>query len=268
MSLDGKIRVSDLMGFNYGHNSGDVDAVASSLVDYGPRIDQRQSNSNLLYPVNDMVKARGLVHDAAVDLYDSEQDIESLGVEVDEDVALRHLLNSLYGRNSSKELRNSARRLEESNALEDIDDFDLGDGTVRDYIESVAEEYQSFDTDNIEKEVDTSSRELTGRIDLMADGDIVEVKTGNPRKSHLYQGATYWMMNDDSEASVILDYPVRGKRVVMGWETPSPGSFQNEIREDIVDMKSAINEFKDILEDDELQASAEEVARKVVKDEL
>lgn len=273
--MENKIRVSDLQGFNYGRTQNDLEAVASSLVDYAEREERFASNSSLLYPVNDSVKRKGLLHDAVVHLYASESDLRNLGVEINEDNIERFIRNCLTGKNSSEELRERARRLEEIGDAEDIMNTEVNEGTFGDYAHKVAGNYNEFDSSDVEKEVNLQSSELSGRADLIVDGDIVEVKTGaRPRRSDLYQTAAYWDMHGDSEAEAIVDYPIIGERKIMGTEDgdheiPDPEDMLPEIRSDTGDMKQAIREFRGLVEDDgDVRVSAEEIARKVVEDEL
>lgn len=273
--MDGKIRVSDLQGFNYGRSQDDLEAVASSLVDYTEREERFTRNSSLLYPVDDSVTRKGLLHDSVVHLYASESDMRNLCVELCEENIERFIRNCLNGKNSSEELRERARRIEEIGSAKDIMNTEVNGGSFEDYARKVAANYNEIDSADVEKEVNLQSSELTGRADLIVDGNIVEVKTGKrPGRHDLYQTAAYWDMHGDSEADAIVDYPVIGERKVMGredrgFEIPEPQDLIPEIRSDTEDMKKAIREFRDLVEDDEdIQVAAEEVARKVVEDEI
>jgi hypothetical protein len=189
-----------------------------------------ESNSEILFrgfPEEFAVK--GLVHDAAVDLYGREvNDFRALGVEPSASEINDLLERGIRGSGSaSSEMSHRVNQLEKKYDLkpEELLEYEFSSGkTVSNLLEDVAEyRHDNWREDSSEftgahTERSETGLRLSGRMDVLYTGErdrILEVKMKDgPDRFDEFQAAAYWMMHGDEDAELVLDYPLADERLM------------------------------------------------------
>ena len=226
-SFQGNVPVSTARQVFEGLERGRDDFIKQAVVDKGFPIDEdpeASSNSTILFgrfPEEYAVK--GLVHDAAVDLFAREQDFRELGIDPSEERIVEILEGGIRGTKSgTPELRHRVNELETVYGLnpDELLGYSFGDETVADMLEEVAEyrndnwrpETENFE--GIESEVSVFADGLSGRMDLLLHGpqdQYKELKVGEPSRGDEFQASAYWLMNDE-DAEFVIEYPLEDER--------------------------------------------------------
>lgn len=272
--FEGNISVSNLAGVYSGIRNGRDGRVYESIVDYLEPIEkgakaEKRTNSTILYgEFPEEFAVRGLVHDAAVDLFHRNQEFRSLGLDPRPQQVLDSLEGSIDGTGrSSSEIRQRLNNLEKKYGLEPDDlldyEFEKGDMeglTPQDLLEEVAEyqtDFWSEDTEDyssIDKEITVFGNGISGRMDLKNRKEnrdqIRELKLStNVKDRDIFQLSAYWTINGDQNAEAVLEYPLIDERLRF-----NPGSDQNdfmpgkypvfEVRDTAVDMIEDLMEIQ------------------------
>lgn len=225
-----------------------------------------ESNSDILFgKFPEEFAVKGLVHDAAVDLYGREvNDFRDLGVEPSAPEIQDLLEGGIRGSASaSSELRHRVNQLEKKYDVkpDELLEYEFRSGeTVSDLLEDVAqyrhdnwrEDTSEFTGAHTEKS-ETGLR-LSGRMDLLYTGEnnrIAEVKMKDgPDKFDEFQAAAYWLMHGDEDTELVVDYPLADERLMFDPDEDTADFNPENYRFDVTRSRDiaidAINEFREL----------------------
>jgi hypothetical protein len=238
-SFEGNVPVSTARQVFKGRELGRGDFVKQAVVDKGLPIQEAgfpvEDNSEILgwgFPEEAAVK--GLVHDAAVELYSREPDFRSLGTDPSTQEIHGILEGAVDGSGrASPELRSRLNSLETGYdvAPGQVLDYEFDSGkmsgmTVSQVLKQVAEyreEKWRQDTEGYQHVLPEQSLfadGLSGRMDLMYSGaeenpdQIREIKMGEETSKYdEFQAAAYWLMHGDETAEAVVEYPLVDERL-------------------------------------------------------
>ncbi|WP_414837951.1 hypothetical protein ACK3SF_00945 [Candidatus Nanosalina sp. VS9-1] len=230
-NFQGNIPVSMAKQVFRGMESGRTDFVKQAVVDKGlPVRDEGDlpvsSNSEILFgKFPEEYAVKGLLHDAAVNLYAREQDFRDLGVDPSEQEIIELLEGSIDGTGSATpELRHRVNELETKYDLrpDELLQYSFGDRTVSDMLQELAEhrsrnwQQDTAGFSSIEAEVPVFQRGLSGRMDLVLSGEQDQVrelkmKDSGSREDE-FQASAYWLIAE-GEPEIVLEYPLTDERL-------------------------------------------------------
>lgn len=189
-----------------------------------------KGNSTILFgEFPEQFAVKGVVHDAAVNLYQQETDFNELGQDPDRQEILEILEGSIEGRrNATSELRNRVNNLEKKYGISPDEileyEFESG-GTVRELVHDIAEYRDSAwhgetgEYLSIEPEVPVFDLGMSGRIDALVrcqdePDHIMEFKLRDDTSVYdEFQASAYWLMHGDEEAEAVIEYPLIDERL-------------------------------------------------------
>lgn len=191
-----------------------------------------ESNSEILFGrFSEEFAVKGLVHDAAVNLYSRETGFRSLGVDPSENEMLEILEGSVKGtKHTTPDLKQKISSLETKYDIQpdEVLKYSFSSGeTVSDLLQEVAnyrhgnwiEQTSGFE--GVDSEETLFEDGLSGRIDLLYSGfgdnpaQVREIKTsGETSRFDEFQVSAYWLMQGDEEAEAVVDYPLIDEQLV------------------------------------------------------
>jgi len=266
--FQGNLSVSKAKQVFKGLQLGREGIIKSAVVNEGlPIRDDDQfpvrNNSTILFgEFPEQFAVKGVVHDAAVNLYQQETDFNELGKDPDIQEVLEILEGSIEGRrNTTSELRNRISNLEKKYGItsDEILDYEFeSGGTVRELIHDIAEYRDSAwrgeagEYLNIEPEVPLFDLGMSGRMDAIArrhneSDQIMEFKLRDETSVYdEFQASAYWLMNGDEEAEVMIEYPLIDERLRF-----NPGENSNDFdpREQAFDVYRSRDKAISIIEE-------------------
>lgn len=222
--FQGKIPVSMAKQVFGGLKAGQMDVVKEAVVSEGLPIikdeEEPQDNSTILFgEFPEAFAVKGLLHDAAVNMYAREADFSILGAEPSSDQIMELLEGGINGTASATpELRHRVNELETQYDLkpDELLAYSFGDRDVHDRLREVAEyrsqnwQEDTAEFDIINPELPVSGQGMSGRIDLSFSEpvQIRELKMKEePSEGDEFQLSAYWLMSD-GKPEAVLEYPL------------------------------------------------------------
>ena len=233
--FEGNVTVSTAKQVFKGLQLGRDGIIKSAVVNEGHpvRHDEEfpvRDNSTILFgEFPEQFAVKGVVHDAAVNLYQQETDFNELGKNPSVEEVLEILEGSIEGRrNATSELRNRISNLEKKYGISSDEileyEFESG-GTVRELVHDIAEYRESSWSGetgeylSIQPEVPIFDLGMSGRIDALvrsqeSSDQIMEFKLSDETSVYdEFQASAYWLMHGDKEAEAVIEYPLIDERL-------------------------------------------------------